>query len=216
MNSRDNDRRRIPQPDAPLVVLGPKPLGIADVVRVAHGGARALLDESSDYREFLARGMESLKRQLDDGGALYGITTGVGASVGNRVPRELVVELPINLIRMHGCGTGRPFSEVETAAIVVARLASLARGYSAVRPVLQERLCELLNRGMLPVALICNPGSNNGLPADLVALDAPESRVHHGVKAMQITASALAAEALRIPCRLLRFRAAPSRTTRTK
>jgi histidine ammonia-lyase len=33
---------------------------------------------------------------------------------------------------------------------VVARLASLARGYSGVRPIVLERLCELANRRILP------------------------------------------------------------------
>jgi histidine ammonia-lyase len=41
-------------------------------------------------------------------------------------------------------------SPSQTAAVVVARLASLARGYSGVRPAVLERLCELVNRRILP------------------------------------------------------------------
>src|SRR5439155_25879934 len=48
------------------------------------------------------------------------------------------------------CGTGRILDEEESAAVVVARLASLARGYSGVRPVVLERLCDLVNRRILP------------------------------------------------------------------
>ena len=152
MNSLNHDGQRpSPPSDAPAVTLGPGPIGIRDVVDLAHGHSRAVLDDSESYRGFLQRGVESLNRQLSDGRVLYGINTGVGASVENRVPGDLVEQLPVNLLRLHGCGTGQPLGEVETAAVVVARLASLCRGYSAVRPALLERLCELLNRGVLPV-----------------------------------------------------------------
>jgi histidine ammonia-lyase len=59
-------------------------------------------------------------------------------------------------------------------------------------------IADLADRQM---ALICNPDTNQGLPADLVL---PETHTHqapighHGFKAMQITASALAAEALKL------------------
>jgi histidine ammonia-lyase len=47
------------------------------------------------------------------------------------------------------------------------------------------------------LALLCTPGMNNGLPANLVATRGDAKTAHHGFKAMQITASALAAEALK-------------------
>ena len=56
-------------------------------------------------------------------------------------------------------------------------------------------VADLIDRQM---ALICNPATNNGLPADLVARSGADHVSHHGFKAMQITASALAAEALKL------------------
>lgn len=151
MNRDEYYRRGVPAVDAAVVKMGQVPIGIDELVDLAHGRRRVLLDESESYRAFLAKGVESLQRQLEDGGMLYGITTGVGASAENRIPSHLVRGLPGNLLNLHGCGTGEPLSEVETAAVMVARLASLSRGFSAVRPTLLERLCELLNRGVLPV-----------------------------------------------------------------
>ena len=46
--------------------------------------------------------------------------------------------------------------------------------------------------------LLCNPHTSNGLPADLVAHASKEQVSHHGFKAMQISTSALAAEALKL------------------
>jgi histidine ammonia-lyase len=54
---------------------------------------------------------------------------------------------------------------------------------------------DLLDRQLVA---LCQSAVTNGLPTDLVAVPEPESAAHHGFKAMQITASALAAEALKL------------------
>ena len=56
-------------------------------------------------------------------------------------------------------------------------------------------VADLLDRQL---ALLCHPGTNNGLPANLVARTTPDRAAHHGYKAMQIAASALTAEALKL------------------
>jgi histidine ammonia-lyase len=53
-------------------------------------------------------------------------------------------------------------------------------------------VADLLDRQL---ALLCSPDTSDGLPANLVASGSP---AHHGFKAMQITASALTAEALKL------------------
>jgi histidine ammonia-lyase len=56
-------------------------------------------------------------------------------------------------------------------------------------------IADLIDRQM---AQLCNPHTNNGLPADLVARSDDDRVSHHGFKAMQITTSALTAEALKL------------------
>jgi histidine ammonia-lyase len=53
-------------------------------------------------------------------------------------------------MRFHGCGTGRILDETEAAAVVVVRLATLARGHSGVRESVLEQLCRLLSHRLLP------------------------------------------------------------------
>jgi histidine ammonia-lyase len=48
------------------------------------------------------------------------------------------------------------------------------------------------------LALLCHPGTNGGLPANLVDDKRPDAAAHHGFKAMQIATSSLAAEALKL------------------
>jgi histidine ammonia-lyase len=141
-NGEDASREVIP--------IGFASLSVADVVAVARRGARLELERDPAYRARLEAGRRALETALRDGVAVYGVTTGVGASQGREIPEPERKRVTQNLLRFHGCGTGRALDAEESAAVVVARLASLARGYSGVRPLVLERLCELVNRRILP------------------------------------------------------------------
>jgi len=132
------------------VVFGPRPVRIDDVVALATGAARASLDPAPAYRQQLEESRRSLERQLAAGRQIYGVTTGVGESCETKVPAELAEAMAVNLLRFHGCGTGAALSDEESAAVVAVRLGSLARGHSGVRPVVLERLVDLLNHRILP------------------------------------------------------------------
>lgn len=132
------------------VRVGRAPLSLVDLCDLAYGRAVVALDDDPAYRALLAAGPATLAELLAKGRPVYGVSTGVGASVGNRIRKELQADLPLNLVRFHGCGTGRLLDDVEAAAVVAARLASLARGYSGARPLLLERLCDFLNLRLLP------------------------------------------------------------------
>lgn len=136
--------------DRRFVTLGETPLAVDDVESVALGNAEVRLDDSPEVSARLARGATLLQTLLDSGQRVYGVNTGFGDSCETDVPAEHQLDLPHNLIRFHGCGTGASFSPVETAAIAVTRLASLVSGASGVRPALLERLCQLVNRRLLP------------------------------------------------------------------
>ncbi|MFO7562550.1 MAG: aromatic amino acid ammonia-lyase [Enhygromyxa sp.] len=133
-----------------LVVIGDGPLGVDEVLAIADRGARVELSEDPGFRARLGAGAELLAGRLAAGERVYGVTTGFGESCLTVVPDEHVGDLPLNLLRFHGCGTGRMLDEVEAAAVVAARLGSLVSGWSAVRPALVERLCVLLDRRVLP------------------------------------------------------------------
>jgi len=132
------------------IAIGFASLTVEDVVAVARDGARLALERDAAYRARLEAGRLALETALRNGVAVYGVTTGVGASQGREVPESERKVVTQNLLRFHGCGTGRILDAEEAAAVVVARVVSLARGYSAVRPLVLERLCELVNRGILP------------------------------------------------------------------
>ena len=62
---------------------------------------------------------------------------------------------------------------------------------------LKSALASVADMADRQVALMVDANVNRGLPADLVEVEESEQPFHHGFKAMSITASALAAEALK-------------------
>lgn len=137
--------------DAPVtVVFGGAPPSIEAIVSLAEGRARAQLAADPAFRARIDGGVAHLRRRLDAGETVYGVTTGFGDSCVVAVRGGGIDDLPRNLVRFHGCGTGRILDEVEAAAVVAVRLAALARGWSAVRWELLELLAEFLNHRLLP------------------------------------------------------------------
>ncbi len=133
------------------VVFGRDAIRIEDVVALAHGEAEAALDDDPAYRAKLKEGQQLLQQIFNAGETpIYGMSTGVGSSVGNAIPSELVGNLGVNLFRLHGVGTGRILDDDEAAAVVSARLPGLAKGHSGVGAELLERLCLMLNERLLP------------------------------------------------------------------
>ncbi len=83
--------------------------------------------------------------------AVYAVNTGVGLLADVRVPAEDLEQLQRNVIRSHACGVGQPLAREEVRAMMLIRANVLAKGFSGIRPVVAERLCGLLNRGVTPV-----------------------------------------------------------------
>lgn len=135
------------------VIFGGGAPTIEAIVALAEGRAQAELagaPEFPDFRALIDRGAAHLQRHLEGGGTVYGVTTGFGDSCVVDVPEALIESMPHNLVRFHGCGTGRILDETEAAAVIAVRLAALCRGWSAVRWRLLERLRDLLNHRLLP------------------------------------------------------------------
>jgi histidine ammonia-lyase len=80
----------------------------------------------------------------------YAITTGVGKLSDVRIVGDQIRELQVNLLRSHAVGLGEPLSPAEVRAMMLLRANSLAKGYSGVRAIVVDALCEMLNRGVTP------------------------------------------------------------------
>lgn len=125
-------------------------LTLEDLERVAHDPAvRVALAEGVQAR--IQRSRDVVERAVAEGATVYGVTTGFGRLAETPIPADRLEELQINLIRSHACGVGTPLPRAETRAITLLRANVLAKGYSGVRPVVVQRLLDLLNHGIHPV-----------------------------------------------------------------
>jgi len=124
-------------------------LTLEDVEAVARRGAKVELAAGASGRAQST--YELNQRLIRSGTTVYGVTTGVGDSVGRKVSVDEASALQESLIRLNGCGTGPELPEDQSRAVVLARANCLARGNSAVRPLIPEMMLEMLNLGFTPV-----------------------------------------------------------------
>ncbi|OLB86768.1 MAG: histidine ammonia-lyase [Acidobacteriales bacterium 13_2_20CM_2_55_5] len=121
-----------------------------DAVReVAVERRPVLLDP--DAREAVDRARAVVDALVANNKVSYAITTGVGKLSDARIAGDQIRELQTNLVRSHSVGVGEPLSIAETRAMMVLRANSLSKGYSGVRGVVIDALCEMLNRGVTPM-----------------------------------------------------------------
>lgn len=130
-------------------VISEKGLSIADVVQVARGFGRVVLD--AELREKLTKNRAAVERLITSEVPIYGITTGFGRFADVFIPAGHRQELQQKLLQSHAAGVGAVLPREVTRAAMLLRANSLGRGYSGVRPVVVERLCELLNAGVHPL-----------------------------------------------------------------
>ncbi|MFE8701450.1 histidine ammonia-lyase [Cytobacillus sp. FJAT-54145] len=132
-----------------MVVLTGHSLTLEEVRRVVfHKEKVGMASESTQKVE---KSHEAVKRIVADKKVVYGINTGFGKFSDVLIDQGDVKDLQLNLIRSHACGVGDPFPETVSRAMLLLRANALAKGFSGVRPVLIERLIELINNEIHPV-----------------------------------------------------------------
>ena len=104
-----------------------------------------------DARQRVLASREVIEDLVRENRVAYAVTTGVGKLSDVRIPPEQIRELQLNLLRSHAVGVGAPLSEHVTRAMMLLRANSLAKGFSGVRPLVIDALCEMLSRGVHPV-----------------------------------------------------------------
>ncbi len=149
------------------ILIDGQNLTIEAVCQVANKNVAVCLSEDAEFIRRIDKGAEFIETLLQEEGVVYGVTTGYGDSCTVAVPLEHVHELPEHLYTFHGCGMGAYFDAVQTRAILMTRLNSLAQGFSGVRYRLLQQICQLLEQDVLP--LIPQEGSV-GASGDLTPL----------------------------------------------
>ncbi|MCL7747349.1 histidine ammonia-lyase [Halalkalibacter alkaliphilus] len=132
-----------------MVILNGQTLTFSDVRNVLFEKEKVTYSDESMRKVKESR--KAVERIVDEGKVVYGITTGFGKFSDVYIGKGDVEALQLNLIRSHACGVGEPFPEVVSRAMVLLRANALLKGFSGVRPVVIERLIDLVNANIHPV-----------------------------------------------------------------
>lgn len=133
----------------PLPPLDGEHLTIDAVAEVAHHPDRAPA-LALHARARMDASRQVVERAVQTGRPLYGVTTGFGRFADVTIPERDRAQLQINLIESHSAGVGEALSVPIARAMVLLRANALAKGFSGARPVLVERLLDLLHHDVVP------------------------------------------------------------------
>ncbi len=131
------------------LVLSGNPLSFSDFYEVVfkHRPLRLARPAVS----LMKRSRRVVEKTLARHEVVYGVTTGFGKLADQRISEAEIVQLQVNLVRSHACGFGPLLSVAQTRGMMLLRAQVLVQGYSGVRPVIVERLIQMLNQSLHPV-----------------------------------------------------------------
>ncbi|MEM9258509.1 MAG: aromatic amino acid ammonia-lyase [Bacteroidota bacterium] len=127
--------------------VGAERLTIEALEKVVYGNASIGL--SSKAWTELKAGHEFLQEFAKDK-VIYGVNTGFGPMAPYKIPDDKHLELQLNLIRSHCSGSGKLVNKEQTRSLMIARLSSLAKGYSGIHPEWAELLVKMINAEVTP------------------------------------------------------------------
>jgi histidine ammonia-lyase len=124
-------------------------LKLEDVVAAAEGFERVQIAPAALLRMRASR--RRVEAAMSGTTAVYALNTGVGLLANIRLDETDIEAMQVNLIRSHCCGVGSPLSTSVVRGMMLIRANVLAKGLSGIRPIVAERICDLLNHKITPV-----------------------------------------------------------------
>jgi len=120
----------------------------AEVERIASNHADVAISEDAWQKVHAARSV--VDGILSRGETVYGINTGFGALVHERISPDDLAQLQTNLVRSHATGLGEAMPKNAVRAMMAVRINSLVKGHSGVHPNVLDQLLEFLNKDIIP------------------------------------------------------------------
>ncbi|MGH2915929.1 MAG: HAL/PAL/TAL family ammonia-lyase [Solirubrobacteraceae bacterium] len=124
------------------------PLTPEDVIEIARRGARVALAPAA--RERIRAASELVRAAARAGLPVYGVTTGLGHHVVERVDGGDGEELSLRIVRGRANAVGEPLASELVRAAMVVRASGLAAGGAGARVEVADGLVALLNSGVHP------------------------------------------------------------------
>src|SRR5499427_1322416 len=120
-----------------------------ETLQAIHAGGAALSIDAGAMAQVRASAAV-VQRAAQSSSPTYGVNTGFGKLASTRISEADLATLQLNLIRSHSVGVGEPLPPQIVRLMLALKAASLARGYSGVRPLVIETLLAVHNAGLVP------------------------------------------------------------------
>jgi histidine ammonia-lyase len=120
-----------------------------ETLQSIHAGVTALAFDAGAMTRVRASAAV-VQRAAQSSAPTYGVNTGFGKLASTRISEADLATLQLNLIRSHSAGVGEPFAPQIVRLMLALKAASLARGFSGVRPVVIDTLLAAHNAGLVP------------------------------------------------------------------
>lgn len=131
-----------------MLTIMPGRLTLAELRRIAAGFEPVSLDPSC--WPAVAASAATIEAIVAKGAPAYGINTGFGKLARVGIATDQLERLQTNLVRSHAAGVGPLLDDETVRLILLLKIASLARGYSGVRPAVIEAAVGLYNARIWP------------------------------------------------------------------
>ncbi len=130
------------------VLLTGAPLSLDEVAAVARGGASVSIQPSA--RERIAAAAELVADAIEDSRPVYGLTTGLGPKVVERVAGDEAAAFSLRTVRGRATAVGRPLETELVRAAIAVRANCLCAGGSGAGVGVADGLVSLLNARVHP------------------------------------------------------------------
>jgi histidine ammonia-lyase len=139
-----------------MIVLDGNSLTASQLVAVARPNSSGACEEVGLAEEARKR-VEKARRYVEstwlreNAPPIYGFNTGLGKLKDSAIPVNQIRQFQRMLVNSHSAGLGEPFPEEVMRATMLLRINAFAKGHSAPRPAVIDRLIAMLNLGVHPV-----------------------------------------------------------------
>ena len=131
------------------IIISGEGLKIADIAKVAQG-EKVEITNDKEVRDRVDRSRDVIRRGVEKGEQIYGVTTLFGGMADQYVGPELLIEVQRVALWQHKSSTGPRLPEKDVRTAMLLRANSLLKGASGIRMEIIERYVTFLNAGAIP------------------------------------------------------------------
>ncbi len=131
------------------VLFGEMPPSVEDIVAIARHRARLEISRTVEDRVLASRAV--IERYATANAPVYGLTTGLGASVDTRLSEDDLIGFQRRTVPAHTVGVGAPAAVDAVRAMMAVRAAGMAAGGAGVSLPVFQALVAALNAGFHPI-----------------------------------------------------------------